>query len=42
MSQDITINGDAQQIVSVYLLDIPQGIDKQLYVNPFLSGGGGT
>ena len=33
MSQDITINGDAQQIVSVYLSDIPGGIDKQLYVN---------
>ena len=33
MSQDITIYGDAQQIVSVYLSDFPEGIDKQLYVN---------
>ena len=33
MSQDVTINGDAQQIVSVYLSDFPEGIDRQLYVN---------
>ena len=31
--QDVTINGESQQVVSVYLSDFPEGIDQQLYVN---------
>ena len=33
MCQDTTINGNAQQLVKVYLSDIPEGTDKQIYAN---------
>ena len=32
MCQDVTINGDTQQVVKVYLSDIPPATDKQIYV----------
>ena len=33
MCRDTTINGDAQQVVKVYLSDIPSETNKQIYVH---------
>ena len=33
MCRDTTINGDAQQVVKVYLSDIPPETNKQIYVH---------
>ena len=33
MCRDTTINGDAQQLVKVYLSDIPLETDKQIYIH---------
>ena len=33
MCRDVTINGDAQQVVKVYLSDIPSATNKQIYVH---------
>ena len=33
MCRDVTINGDAQQVVKVYLSDIPPATNKQIYVH---------